>query len=184
MGPRLIVSGPWIIEKAADGPGKSSRVVGHSVEAATKATQANVDAGVDIIKAHMGLNAEQYKAITDVAHKAGIMVTAHINDKDDYWNALKAHVDILQHVGSASRPTYSDALVKAVVNSNTAIVPTGASSGSLPATVKFPERLQDPILKALTPPDIWAEMQGSFKDYRRLSYFSNPDKADLLRATR
>ena len=182
MGPRLMVSGPWIIEKAAIFPDASSRVVGHSVEAAAKATQANIDAGVDIIKVHMGINAEQYKAITDVAHKANILVTAHINEEDDIWNALKAHVDILQHVGSASRPTYSDALVKAVVNSNTAVVPTAASSGSLPATVKFPERLQDPILKALTPPDIWEEMQGSFKDYRRLGYFANPDKADLLRA--
>jgi len=182
MGPRLMVSGPWIIEKAAIFPDASSRVVGHSVESAAKATQANVDAGVDIIKVHMGMNAEQYKAITDVAHKAGILVTAHINDEDDIWNALKAHVDILQHVGSASRPTYSDALVKAVVNSNTAVVPTAASSGSLPATVKFPERLQDPILKTLTPPDIWAEMQDSFKDYRRLGYFGNPEKADQLRA--
>lgn len=182
MGPRLMVSGPWIIEKAAIFPDASSRVVGHSVEAAAKATQANVDAGVDIIKVHMGINAEQYKAITDVAHKAGILVTAHINDEDDIWNALKAHVDILQHVGSGSRPTYSEALVKAVVNSNTAVVPTAASSGSLPATVKFPERLQDPILKTLTPPDIWAEMQDSFKDYRRLGYFGNPEKADLLRA--
>ncbi len=182
MGPRLMVSGPWIIEKAAIFPAASSRVVGHSVEAAAKATQANIDAGVDIIKVHMGINAEQYKAITDVAHKAGILVTAHINDEDDIWNALKAHVDILQHVGSASRPTYSDALVKAVVNSNTAVVPTAASSGSLPATVKFPERLQDPILKALTPPDIWAEMQDSFKNYRRLAYFGNPEKADVLRA--
>lgn len=182
MGPRLMVSGPWIIPKAAIFPAESSRVVGYSAEAAAKATQANVDAGVDIIKAHGDLTGEQYKAIADVAHKGGIMVTAHINDEDAIWNALKAHVDILQHVGSASRPTYSDAMVKAVVNSNTAIVPTAASSGSLPATVKFPERLQDPILKTLTPPDIWAEMQDSFKDYRRLGYFGYPEKADLLRA--
>ena len=109
-------------------------------------------------------------------------MTSHINEEDAIWNALKARIDILQHVGSASRPTYSDALVKAIINSNTAVVPTAASSGSLPATVKFPERLQDPILKALTPPDIWAEMQDSFGEYRRLGYFGNPERADLLRA--
>jgi imidazolonepropionase-like amidohydrolase len=182
MGPRLMVSGPWIIPKAAIFPDASSRVVGYSAEAAAKATQANVDAGVDIIKAHGDLTGEQYKAIADVAHKGGIMVTAHINDEDAIWNALKAHVDILQHVGSASRPTYSDAMVKAVVNSNTAIVPTAAGSYTLPATVKFPERLQDPILHVLTPPDIWDEIQDSLKDIRRVGYFGNVEKANILRA--
>ncbi len=182
MGPRLMVSGPWIIPRAAIFPETSSRVVGYSAEAAAQATKANVDAGVDIIKTQGDLTAEQYKAIADVAHKGGILVTSHINEEDAIWNALKARIDILQHVGSASRPTYSDALVKAIINSNTAVVPTAASSGSLPATVKFPERLQDPILKALTPPDIWAEMQDSFGEYRRLGYFGNPERADLLRA--
>jgi imidazolonepropionase-like amidohydrolase len=181
MGPRLMVSGPWIIPRAAIFPAESSRVVGNSAEEAAKATQANVDAGVDIIKAHGDLTAEQYKAIADVAHKGKILVTAHINEEDAIWNALKAKIDILQHVGSASRPTYSDEMVKAVVNSGTAIVPTAAGSYTLPSTIKFPERLQDPILKTLTPPDIWDEIQDSLKDIRRVGYFGNMEKADLLR---
>lgn len=181
MGPRLMVSGPWIIPKAAIFPDDSSRVVGYSAEAAAKATQANVDAGVDIIKAHGDLTGEQYKAIADVAHKGKILVTAHINDEDAIWNAVKAHIDILQHVGSAARPTYTDAMVKAVVNSNIAVVPTAAGSYTLPSTVKFPERLQDPILKTLTPPDIWDEIQDSLKDIRRVGYFGNMEKADVLR---
>lgn len=181
MGPRLMVSGPWIIPRASIFPDDSSRVVGHSAEEAAKATQANVDAGVDIIKAHGDLTAEQYKAIADVAHKGKILVTAHINDEDAIWNALKAKIDILQHVGSAARPTYSDAMVKAVVNSNTAIVPTAAGSFTLPSTIKFPERLQDPVLKTLTPPDIWDEIQNSLKDIRRVGYFQNMERADTLR---
>lgn len=181
MGPRLMVSGPWIIPRASIFPDDSSRVVGHSAEEAAKATQANVDAGVDIIKAHGDLTAEQYKAIADVAHKGKILVTAHINDEDAIWNALKAKIDILQHVGSAARPTYSDEMVKAVVNSNTAIVPTAAGSYTLPSTIKFPERLQDPILKTLTPPDIWDEIQDSLKDIRRVGYFQNMERADTLR---
>lgn len=181
MGPRLMVSGPWIIPRAGIFPDSSSRVVGNSTEAAARETQANVDAGVDIIKAHGDLTAEQYKAIADVAHKGKILVTAHINDEDAIWNALKAKIDILQHVGSAARPTYSDAMVKAVVNSNTAIVPTAAGSYTLPSTIKFPERLQDPILKTLTPPDIWDEIQDSLKDIRRVGYFQNMERADALR---
>ena len=181
MGPRLMVSGPWIIPRASIFPDDSSRVVGNSTEAAARETQANVDAGVDIIKAHGDLTAEQYKAIADVAHKGKILVTAHINDEAAIYNALKAKIDILQHVGSAARPTYSDEMVKAVVNANTAIVPTAAGSYTLPSTIKFPERLQDPILKTLTPPDIWDEIQNSLQDIRRVGYFQNMERANTLR---
>lgn len=181
MGPRLMVSGPWIIPRASIFPADSSRVVGASVEAAARETKANVDAGVDIIKAHGNLSFEQYKAIADTAHKGGILVTAHINDEPAIYDALKADIDILQHAGSASRPTYSDEMVKAVVISNTAIVPTAAGSYTLPSTTKFPERLQDPILKTLTPPDIWDEIQTSLKDIRRVGYFQNMERANALR---
>ncbi len=78
MGPRLMVSGPWIIPKAAIFPDASSRVVGYSADAAAKATKANVDAGVDIIKAHGDLTAEQYKAIADVARHRQVLCITHL----------------------------------------------------------------------------------------------------------
>lgn len=40
-----------------------------------------------------------------------------------------------------------------------------------PATLEFPERLQDPRLKEDLPPDIYAEIQRSFKGFHRNSYF-------------
>lgn len=179
-GPRLMMSGPWLVPQGALFP-RTSLMVGSSVDAAVKAVEGNIKAGVDIIKIQGRLNAAQYKAVADTAHKANIKVTAHINGEEEIWDAINGGIDILQHVGSASRPTYSDKLVTEIVNRNIPVVPTAASSGSLPATVKFPGRLQDPILKALTPPDLWAEMQDSYKEYRRLGYFGNPDRADKLR---
>jgi len=161
---------------------RTSLKVGTSTEAAVKAVEGNIAAGVDIIKIQGRLSAAQYKAVAETAHKAGLKVTAHLNTEEEIWDAINGGIDILQHVGSGSRPTYSDALVNAIVSRNIPVAPTAASSGSLPATVKFPERLQDPVLKALTPPDLWAEMQDSYKDYRRLGYFSAPERADLLRA--
>jgi imidazolonepropionase-like amidohydrolase len=180
-GPRLMVAGPWLVPQGALFP-ETSLMVGNSTEAAIKAVQGNVDAGVDIIKIQGRLNAAQYKAAADTAHKGGILITAHVNGPDEIMDAVNGGIDILQHVGAGQRPTYSDDLVKAVINHNVAVVPTAAGAGSMMETVKFPERLQDPVLKALTPPDIWAEMQDSFKDYRRLGYFRNAQKAEMLRA--
>lgn len=180
-GPRLHVSGPWVVPQTFLFPPPASLPVGDSAEAAAKATQANLDAGVDVIKCQGRLTGEQYKAVTDVAHKRGVKVHAHINDEPAIWDALKAKIDVLQHVGSGSYPPYSDALVRAVVDSQTAIVPTAAKSGMLPATNAFPERLEDPLLKAITPPDLWAELQSSFQDYRRLGYFRDMERADRFR---
>ena len=41
----------------------------------------------------------------------------------------------------------------------------------VPATIAFPERLQDPQLKEDFGPQIWEEVQNSFKDWHRLPYF-------------
>ena len=50
-----------------------------------------------------------------------------------------------------------------------------------PATVEFPERLQDPQLKKDFPPDIWEEVQRSFKNWHSLGYFARTDRAMRFR---
>jgi imidazolonepropionase-like amidohydrolase len=47
--------------------------------------------------------------------------------------------------------------------------------------VKFPERLQDPVLRALMPADIWTELQASFEHFESLGYFHDMDRADQYR---
>ena len=43
-------------------------------------------------------------------------------------------------------------------------------------TANFPERLQDAQLKKELPPDMYAELQDSFKNWRALGYFSSTDR--------
>ena len=59
----------------------------------------------------------------------------------------------------------------------TPVVVTAAHRAFLfPATVDFPERLQDPQLKEDFGPQIWQEVQDSLKGFQRLSYFSTTDQ--------
>ncbi|MFT4248114.1 MAG: amidohydrolase family protein [Pseudomonas sp.] len=181
-GPRLLVSGPWIAPRPFLFPDSSTRAVGSSAKAAAQATEANIRAGVDVIKTQGGLDYAQYKAVADAAHRHGLKVHAHINDEAAIFDALKAGIDVLHHVGSGASPPYSDALVRAVVTSRAAVVPTAAASGILPATLAFPARLQDPVLRAQFPDELWDELQASFRDFHRLGYFRNRDRAERFRA--
>ncbi len=92
-------------------------------------------------------------------------------------DALEAGVDVLTHVGSAGTPPYDPDLVKAIVVKDTPVVVTVAHRVSVfPATVDFPERLQDPQLKEDFGPQIYKEVQNSLKGFHRLSYFATTDR--------
>jgi imidazolonepropionase-like amidohydrolase len=45
-----------------------------------------------------------------------------------------------------------------------------------PATLEFPERIQDPRLERDLPPAIYEEVMDSLRDFRRLSYFATTDR--------
>jgi hypothetical protein len=96
-------------------------------------------------------------------------------------DAFRAGIDVLQHVGSAGTPPYSPDLVKAIVDSGRPVVPTAAHRvWVLPETLQFPERLQDPEIKASFPPDMWAEIQDSFKSFHTLGYFQGNDRQEFF----
>ena len=50
-----------------------------------------------------------------------------------------------------------------------------------PDTVAFPERLQDPQLQEDFPPEIYDEVQSSFKNWHALGYFCRTDREMLFR---
>jgi imidazolonepropionase-like amidohydrolase len=129
--------------------------------------------GVDVIKAHSGLTREDYFALVKAAHAHKIKVHAHLYDVESITNAFDAGVDVYQHMGSAGYPTYPDELVRKIAESGRPIVLTAAHrSWIFPETVQFPERLQDPVIKAMFPADIWAAMQDSFKEWPAEGYFT------------
>ena len=177
-GPRMWVAGPWITRNAGDYyTGLPNQLLVNTPAEAAKAVDDLATAGVDLIKAYVDLKPEHYKAIADAAHRRKLKVHAHVYDPVDVKNAFEAGIDVLQHVGSAGMPTYDPALVNAIAVKGTPVVVTAAHRAFLfPATVAFPERLQDPRLKEDFGPQIWEEVQSSFKNIQGLSYFSATDQ--------
>jgi imidazolonepropionase-like amidohydrolase len=179
-GPRMSMSGPWIIQRNAIFPPMCQVVVHNAAEAAA-ATEANIAGGVDVIKCQGGLTFDEYKAVADTAHKHNVRVHAHLNDEQAIREAFKAGIDVIQHAGAGGTPPYSADLIKMIVDSGRAVVPTTERVAPFPATIDFPERLQDPQIKREFPPDMWAEVQASFgDDAHTLGYFQGEDRREFF----
>jgi imidazolonepropionase-like amidohydrolase len=184
VGTRALVSGPWISRGASGAMQEGFGGINISTpEEAGQQVERLAEAGVDQIKAHSGLTFEDYKAIVAAAHKHRIRVHAHVYAETDVRHALEAGVDVLQHVGSAgTAPPYRPELIRDIVNSGRPVVVTAAHRAWVyPDTAAFPERLQDPGLKSLFPPEIYAEIQDSLKNWPSLGYFQRTDREMLYR---
>ena len=177
-GPRLWMAGPWITRSLGDySPALDDQILVDTPAQAAAAVDRLAAAGVDVIKAYVELGPAHYKAIADAAHRHHLKVHAHVYDPVNVRDALEAGIDVLTHVGSAGVPPYDPALVKAITVKGTPVVVTAAHRVFLfPATVDFPERLQDPQLEEDFGPVIWREVQDSLKGWHRLSYFSTTDQ--------
>jgi imidazolonepropionase-like amidohydrolase len=184
VGTRVLASGPWISRGAGGAmqEGFGGQNVTSPADAAAKVDEL-ANAGVDVIKAHGGLTAEDYKAIADAAHRHGLRVHAHVYAERDVRNALDGNIDVLQHVGSAgSAPPYSETLITDIVNAGRPVVVTAAHRAWIyPDTSNFPERLQDQDLKKLFGPEIYGEIQNSLRNWWTLGYFQRTDREMLYR---
>ena len=178
-GPRMFVSGPWITRSLGSYQPKPVRqILIDTPEEAARATEDLIAKGVDVIKAYVGLTPAHYKAIADAAHKHGKRVHAHVYAERDTRAALENGIDVLTHAGSAgTAPPYTPELITDIVNAGRPVVVTAAHrSWVFPDTVAFPERLQDPQLRADFGPEIYAEVQRSFENFQGLSYMSRVDR--------
>ncbi|MCY4626895.1 MAG: amidohydrolase family protein [Acidobacteria bacterium] len=170
-GARLLMAGPWITRRVSFWP-ENYQIGISSPEEASAAVERLAEAGVDVIKAWVGLTREDYEAIADTAHRHGIRVHAHVYDPGDVRNALEAGIDVLTHAGSAGTPPYEPDLVRDIVVAGRPVVITGAHRvWVFPATVDFPERLQDPRFREDLPDAMYAELQQSFENFHTLPYF-------------
>ena len=181
-GPRMLMSGPWITRTPGVFP-HDYQIKIDSPEQAAREVERLADAGVNVIKAHSGLRREDYQAIADAAHTRQLRVHAHVYAETDVRNALETGIDVLTHAGSAgTAPPYSPAMITDIVNRGRPVVITAAHrSWIYPDTAAFPERLQDPQLEQDFPPDIYAEVQDSVKNWRALGYFGRTDREMLFR---
>jgi imidazolonepropionase-like amidohydrolase len=179
-GPRMYVSGPWLTRHVAIFPDNYQHNVTSPEDAAAYVDKL-ADAGVDVIKAHAGLTREDYFAIVKEAHKRNLKVHAHIYDEESVRNAFDAGVDVLQHVGSAGLPEYSQQLQYDIARSGRPVVPTVYHRAWLyPDTLAFPERLDDPEFKEELGEPLYSEMMDSFKNFSSLSYFQRVDREEFF----
>lgn len=170
-GARLLMAGPWITRRVSFWPENYQIGIG-SPEEASAAVERLAEAGVDVIKAWVGLTREDYQAVADTAHRHGLRVHAHVYAPDDVRNALEAGIDVLTHAGSAGTPPYEEDLLRDIVVAGRPVVITGAHRvWVFPATVEFPERLQDPRLREDLPAAMYDELQRSFENFHTLPYF-------------
>jgi len=171
-GPRLFVSGPWIGRVAFGGLPTYFQWTIHSPEEAAEKTRELAEAGVDVIKTWAGMREADMRAVVQVANERGLRVHSHLYSPELIWEALRAGVHVIQHAGSAGNPPYPDDLVMEIAHRRIPVVQTIAHRAWIyPQTIEFPERMQDPKLRKDLPPDIYEELQRSFEDFRRLSYF-------------
>ncbi len=172
VGPRLVLSGPWITRIELAGVPDEYEVIIESSEEAAERTRQLVEAGSDVIKTWEGLTLADYRAVVREAHALGVEVHAHLYDPEDIRNAIDAGVDVFQHVGSARNPAYDEELVMEIAHKSIPIVQTISHRiWVYPATVEFPERLYDPIYKKDMPADFYEEFVRSFENFHRRSYF-------------
>jgi imidazolonepropionase-like amidohydrolase len=182
-GPRMQMSGPWITLSAGNyPPDLDFQMVVKTPEEAAAAVNKLADAGVDVIKAYPMTKAH-YQQVVAAAHARNLKVHAHVYAERMVRDALEAGVDVLTHAGSAgTTPPYSKELVTDIVNAGRPVVVTAAHrSWIYPDTIAFPERLQDPQLKKDFPPDIWQEVQNSFRNWHTLPYFQRTDREMFFR---
>ena len=171
-GPRLLLSGPWITRVDYDTIPDEYEIVIDSPRDAAQKTRHLIERGVDVIKVWVGLTADDYRAVVDEAHKAGIQVHAHLYDPRAIRMAIDAGVDVFQHVGSARNPPYDQALISEIAHRNIPVVQTIAHRiWVYPATVAFPEKLHDPVYRDDMPADVYESFIASFDNYHRLSYY-------------
>jgi len=172
-GPRVVASGPWIsrLHLPEILPEEAQHVISSPEEAAER-TRALIDRGVDVIKAWVGLTRADYEAILEEAHSAGVQVHAHLYEPEQIRKAIDAGVDVLQHMGSAKNPAYDEDLVMEIAHKDLPVIQTIAHRIWIyPATVRFPTRLEDPILEKDLPRAWYREFQRSFENFHRLDYF-------------
>ncbi len=183
VGPRMLMSGPWITLSPGNYPPdlKFQLVVKTPQEAAAQVDML-AKAGVDVIKAYPMTRAH-YDEVVKAANRHGLRVHAHVYAETMVRDALETGVHVLTHAGSAgTSPPYSPELIRDIVNTGRPVVVTAAHrSWIYPDTIAFPERLQDPQLKKDLPPDIWEEVQRSFKSWHTLPYFQRTDREMFFR---
>lgn len=173
-GPRMFVSGPFL-QKSNTPLTERFRWVVSGPEDARRKTRTILQGGADVIKVidQDQMTLEELKAIVEEAHKAGKHVAAHGHRSEEIRQGLRAGVDCFEHTGLATKPGYEEDVLQMMRERNASLYwcPTIEGLFLYEYTRQFPERLDDPRLKADLPPELYQDVHRSIRDVAKLDYF-------------
>ncbi|MGE4085393.1 MAG: amidohydrolase family protein [Vicinamibacterales bacterium] len=144
-----------------------------TVEEARAAALKVIEYGADVIKVQNGLRPDQIQVIAEEARKHGLRLTGHVNGKAGLIASVTAGQNGVEHFFSTGFDGDLDPDVrKVLLDHRAAVTPTLIQSMSQLRVLENPDYfVNNPRMKALTPPDMWQVLSGSLEHPERLVYF-------------
>ena len=176
-GPRVIASMGWITNWTAEQVGRHHRrthtVNVRTVEEARGAARTAIAQGAGILKVHTGLSEAQLRAIAAEAGRRGLRVTGHVGDRNDLLMRIRSGQDGIEHLylSAGDSPSIHPDVIQGLVDRQTWVVPTMIQTMAQGLAVEWPDRRDNRRARALTPPDLWADVRRSLENPRRFGYF-------------
>lgn len=179
-GPTLYAAGPQLTPQPPEWAQYYRRNIAGSANATSQA-RALVELQADVFKVSNaeGLDVEDVRTVTDIAHAQGKLVTAHGRSDAEIAVGLAGGIDEFQHIGLDS-----DALLDSVIQQIESIVAGGSAFYWTP-TIGLPLRagtpgedrevLDDPENYLGLPAPVIADIQGSLGNYN-----PNPASSTIL----
>ena len=177
QGPRIVASMGWIThwtdEEVQRHHRRTHTVNVRTVEEARAAARTAIAQGAGILKVHTGLSEAQLRAISAEADRSGLRVTGHVGDRDDLLMRIRSGQDGIEHLSLAAgdSPAIHPDVIQGLVDRRTWVVPTMIQTMAQGLTAEWPDRRDNPRARALTPPDLWADVRRSIENPRRFGYF-------------
>lgn len=175
-GPRTFIVGPFLRKSVnAIGEVRHDTWVVKDPEDARQKVRDLVKLGVDVVKTQdEAFSVEELRAIYDEARKHGLRVATHLFSSVAVRRALQAGIgpfDTLEHVGDGPEPEYAADIVQGIVESEVGLVPTEIAIDGFRQLVLFPEMRDHPRFRNSFPPELWADIRGSYEDMQRHPLF-------------
>lgn len=170
LGPRLFVSGPFIVRDYGSYPEYFQIEISSAEEAARVAADL-LDRGADLLKPWQIIEPEDLEAIVEVADARGKTVATHGGAIDRIRADVEAGVTSIEHFPGGGKSYVEDEALELIADSGTWIVPTWNGGPIYHRTLAYPERLDHPLLGEFLPDDIYRDVRTSVEDFQRLGYF-------------
>lgn len=172
-GPRLFVSGPFLQKSFSESDAYFRWSVKGVADARAK-TRRLIDAKVDLIKViqALDLSDEEFAAIVDEAHKAGLTVSTHGKEEDEIRKVVRLGADTIEHTGYiVGGLPYSEDVIRLLIEKQTWVVPTCNVHWTSGVLRDFPGRRFDQEVAADYPADVVKDMQESLSSVNTLRYW-------------